>query len=129
MEIYIFLENNRLRLSPSNKLIKAKCYASITGVEDILKKANEIAKQILIEAKKESERIKEEARKAYLDEKEKGYYEGKQEIQKEMAKDISAVTINAEKYLHEIEDRIITLVYILSRWLISLPGSRLLPVG
>ena len=110
MEIYLFIENNKLRLSPSNKLIKARSYASISDVEDVLKKANEIADEILSKARKESEIIKEEARKVYLVEKERGYYEGKQEIQKEMAKDISAVTINAEKYLHEIEEKIITLV-------------------
>ena len=110
MENYVFIENNKLRISPSTKLIKAKSYTSISTVEDILKKARERADVILSSAQKNSELIKERAENAYELEKERGYQEGIEKGQREMATKITSTILKSEEYIHAFEEKIIALV-------------------
>ena len=110
MENYVFIENNKLRISPSTKLIKAKSYTSISTVEDILKKARERADVILSSAQKNAELIKEKAGKAYDLEKECGYREGLEKSQKEMATQIYTTILKAEEYIHTFEEKIAAIV-------------------
>lgn len=108
--MYIFIENNKIRVSASTKLIKANDYATLVEADNILRKANENADQILQYAKIEAQKIKELARKEYILEKEKGYKEGLKNIQKEMATSINETIINSERYIHSIEEKITGLV-------------------
>lgn len=108
--MYVFIENSKLRISPSTKLIKAKSYTTISEAEDIITEVRKKAEQILRSAQEDAERMREAAKQAYTSEKERGYKEGLQKSQKEMATEISATTIHTERYLHEIEQKIIAIV-------------------
>ncbi|WP_419658324.1 FliH/SctL family protein [Desulfosarcina variabilis] len=79
-------------------------------VEDILLKAKEKADEIIHDAKMESEKIKLQANKAYVLEKEKGYKEGLKKSQDKMASVINRTIINSDRYIHSIEDKITELV-------------------
>jgi type III secretion protein L len=110
METFIFIEKNRLRISPSTKLIKAKSYTSISDTEDIIVNAQKKAEQIFRSAKEDADRMREAAIKAYESEREKGYKDGLHQSQKEMATKINETLISVEQYLHGVEQKIRSLV-------------------
>jgi type III secretion protein L len=99
MEVYVFIENDKIRISPETKIIKAKTYTTISEAENILNKLH-----------KRAESIKMSAKKAFRSEKERGYNDGLRNCKHQMAQEISSVSIQTEKYLHEIEDKIKSLV-------------------
>lgn len=110
MKMYVFIDTNRIRISPATKLIKAGSYTTITKSEDIISQVNIKAEKILRIAQENAERMLAEAEKVYLTEKERGYSEGIKKSEKEMATEMSTLAINTEKYLSEIEQQITALV-------------------
>ena len=132
MASFIFIENNRLKIPPATKVIKAKSYAGIHSTntilseaknkaEEIISKAREQAEEIIskglkqaeeIESKAQAqtEKITKEAEIAYAAEKQKGYQEGLEKAKHEMAVNISAIPLKTAQYYHTVEKKMTTLV-------------------
>jgi type III secretion protein L len=110
METYILIDNNRLKISPSAKLIKAESYSTIVEADDILSKVNARADQILQTAREDARTIERDAKSAYTLEFERGYNDGLIKAKKEMASQISATILKSEHYIHNFEEKIAALV-------------------
>ena len=110
MDTYILIDNNRLKVSPSSKLIKAESYSDIVKAEDILFKVRTKADQILRAAKEEAKKIERDAKSAYASEYEKGYNDGLEKAKQEMASQINATILKSEHYIHNLEETITALV-------------------
>jgi type III secretion protein L len=110
METYILIDNNRLKISPSAKLIKAESYSTIVEADDILSKVKARADQILQTAREDARTIERDAKSAYTLEFEKGYNDGLKKAKQEMASQISATIFKSEHYIHNFEEKIAALV-------------------
>jgi type III secretion protein L len=110
METYILIDNNRLKISPSAKLIKAESYSTIVEADDILSKVKARADQILQTAREDARTIERDAKSAYTLEFEKGYNDGLKKAKQEMASQISATILKSEHYIHNFEEKIAALV-------------------
>jgi type III secretion protein L len=110
MDTYILIDNDRLKVSPASKLIKAESYASMVEAEDILLKVRTKADHVLHAAREAAEKIERDAKSAYALECEKGYNDGLQKAKQEMASRINATILKSEHYIHNLEETITALV-------------------
>lgn len=110
METFILIDNSRLKISPSAKLIKAESYSTIVEADDILSTVRARADQVLQTAMEDARTIERNAKTAYTLEFKKGYNDGFKKAQKEMASQISATILKSEHYIHNFEEKIAGLV-------------------
>ena len=95
----IFLEKDRIKISPAIKVIKAAEHSSVLHADAVLS-----------EARAKAEQIAKEAESAYVSEKLRGYQDGLQTAKREMAAIIAATAIKSAQYFHAIEEKTANLV-------------------
>jgi type III secretion protein L len=110
MASFIFIENNRIRIPSTTKVIKADSYTGVLPAEDILSEAQSKAEEMISKARKQAEEIVKEAEIAYRREKQRGYREGLEKAKQEMAVEISATSLKTSQYYHAVEKKIVALV-------------------
>lgn len=110
MASFIFIENNRVKIPPVTKVIKADIYNRIVSIDKILSEAQSKAEEIISKARTQAEKITKEADIAYAAEKQKGYQKGLEKARHEMAVKISAVSLKTAQYYHTVEKKMTTLV-------------------
>ncbi|WP_067518761.1 HrpE/YscL family type III secretion apparatus protein [Endozoicomonas ascidiicola] len=89
----VILNNVRLELDPSCKVLKANDYVEYLEADEIMQAAHQ-----------QAEKIKEEARQAYEDEKKRGYKEGMTKAREDQTDHMLKVVSRTINYLSDIED-------------------------
>ncbi len=96
---FVILESNFFKIAPGTKIIKANEYAQLVKAEEII-----------AEARKRAELILDDAKKAYEQEKRKGYEDGLREGQLKIAEKMMETVHRTVDYLASAEEMMCSLV-------------------
>jgi type III secretion protein L len=95
----VLLENGRIRLAPGTRIIKKASYTTLVQAQGLLDAAHRKAEEIVAAAKA-----------AFEEEKQRGYAEGLENAQGEMAQQMTETALATERHYHELKEETISLV-------------------
>lgn len=110
MASFIFIDNNRITIPSTTKLIKADSYSHIVAADNIITEARVKADEILSKAQTQAQKMIKETEIAYATNQRKGYQDGLERAKHEMVAEISAISLKTAQYYQAIENKIVTLV-------------------
>jgi type III secretion protein L len=94
MVSFIAIDNDKLKISPSIKVIKAESFTTVLEADSMLSIARERAEKLRIDAEK-----------AYASERQRGYQDGLNAARHEMASAITVTAIKTEQYIQTLEKK------------------------
>lgn len=108
--MYLVDPKKNVQFLPEKNIIKSSEFAALVKASGILKAAKDESKSTVDAANAEAERILEESKQAYEDERQRGYTEGLEQGKQEMAEEMMDLVAKSAENFNRFQENVIGIV-------------------